>query len=80
MIVSGTEPEMLREAPAVKVCHGTPFLVMVMEFTLVALHDTVVEPPLSTRFGLALIETVGTSTVTVAMFELAEPPGPVQLV
>lgn len=80
MIASGAEPEMLREAPAVKVCHGAPFLVMVMEFTLVALHDTVVEPPLSTRSGFALMETVGMRTVTVATFELPVPPGPVQLI
>lgn len=80
MIVSGAEPEMLREAPAVKVCHGTPFLVMVMEFTFVALHEMVIVSPLTTRSGDALIETVGTRTVTVAMFELAVPAVPTQLI
>ena len=37
-------------------------------------------PPLITRSGVAFIEAVGTRTVTVTMFELVEPPGPVQLV
>lgn len=77
-MVSGVEPETTREALAGSgPCHAAPFLVMVQEFTLVAFHDTVVVPPLTTRSGTAVIETVGVRTVTVTMFELAEPPGPV---
>lgn len=59
-----------------KVCHGAPFLVTVQEFTLVTVAAIVVEPPETTRSGEDVIETVGTSTVTVAIFELAVPPVP----
>jgi len=80
VMVSGAEPLTLREAPAVSVCHVAPFLVMVQEFTLAALHDTFVASPLCTRFDGTLSETVGTRTVTVTIFELTEPPGPIQTV
>ncbi len=45
--------------------------------TLVALQKIVDELPLTTRIGSALMETTGVVTVTVTMFEFAEPPGPV---
>lgn len=35
-------------------------------------------PPACTRAGLALMVACGWRTVTVAMFEFTEPPGPVQ--
>ena len=76
--VSVVEPERAREASAISVSHAVTFLVMVQEFTLVALHEMVVAAPLATRSGAAPIETVGIRTVTVAIFEFAEPSGPVQ--
>jgi hypothetical protein len=53
---------------------------MVQEFTFSAVVETVVVPPLGTRVGEALIETVGTSTVIATMLELTEPPGPTQYI
>ena len=76
---SVAEPEMVREAGAVRVFQEAPFRVMVQAFTLVAFQETVVALPEGTRDGEALMETVGCRTVTVVMAELAEPPGPVQV-
>jgi len=43
-----------------------------------AFQEIVTVSPAWTRVLVVLIETCGTSTVTVAMFEFTEPPGPVQ--
>ena len=54
--------------------HVAPFFVTVQVFTPAVLHDTVIVPPIFTRFGEALIEaeTVGSEGVP-AVQELYEP-------
>lgn len=84
-MVSGVELDTVREALATRGLPnaGTPFFVMVQSFTFVAFQDMVVAPlpklSFTTRLGVALIETFGTRTVMVTIFELVVPPGPVQL-
>ena len=82
-MVSGEEPVTVREASALSGLPKAflPFLVMVQAFTLVAFQETVVVGLLGgTREGVAWMETVGCRTVTVTVLELAEPPGPVQVI
>jgi len=67
------------EASAVRLFQETPFRVMLQLFTLVALHVTVVEPPLNTRSGFAVIESTGMTTATVAWALAKEPLDPVQM-
>ena len=52
---------------------------MVQLFTLIAFHVIVVEPPINTRLGAAVMESVGTVTVTIAVAGAEVPPGPVQV-
>ncbi len=59
LMVSELEPDTAPEASAGIVCHSTPFLVMVQEFTLVAFHDIVVESPCDTLLEEEFIEAVG---------------------
>ena len=80
MIVSETEPEMVREPEAVNSRHVVPFFLMVQEFASMAFHDTVVELPITTRSGTAVMETVGKITFTVTTDESVEPPGPVHVI
>ena len=80
VMTSVAEPETVREALAETLFQAAPFRVMVQAFTLVAFQETVVVLPLGTREGVAVMETVGCRTVTVMIAELAEPPGPVQVI
>lgn len=62
------------------VFHATPFFVTAQLVTCEEDHEIEVAPePVATRVGLALIDTVGCSTVTVAIAELG-PPIPVQVI
>lgn len=65
-MMSGLEPVMVCEGSVRLVFQATPFLVMLQVFTSVAFQETVVLPSESVRVGLAVIETVGERTVTVA--------------
>jgi hypothetical protein len=81
-MVSVEEPESEPVAPVALrlLFQTTPFLVMVHDFTLLALHEMAVEPPESTRFGEALRERTGIVTVTVADAGSEIPSGPVQVI
>ena len=65
-MVSGLEPEAVREFIGRDGFHDAPLRVIAQLFTLTAFHVTVVEPPDATRVGEAVMVTADWTTVTVA--------------
>ena len=80
-MVSVAEPDTVRFTSAVRLFfQDEAFLAMEQEFTFVAFQETVTEPPAGTRWGLALIVTLGESTVTVVCAGADVPEDPEQVI
>ena len=60
--------------------HEAPFFVMLQPLASTTDQEMSGETPVWTRSGLALMETSGLITFTVAVLELTEPPAPMQVI
>lgn len=80
MLVSVAEPETRRPFWGARFCQGgkAPFFVIVQALTFVAVQVRVVASPDAMRIGFAVMEAVGTSTVTGTMLDMPRPPTPSQ--